>query len=116
MYINGKAKIGKESGEKIEINILMADIFDTNNCFKAMVMCQISDFYDDGTSRDIEVQIFELVSKCNYFECNNLDFGTNFNVKMDKVYLEVDYVSGDIFRLFINQDDEDNTMVSLTKD
>lgn len=116
MYIVGDAKIGKKDYEKFSITILMADIFDTNNCFKAMIMCRFNDEDKLPMEKDIEVEINEVVANSNYFEVINLDFGNLFKVEMFDFYAEADFLSGDIFRMFISNEDESSNIVSIKKD
>jgi len=113
MYINGKAKIGTKNGEKYEITVLMADIFDTNNCFKAMLMCRFDDEIKLLMEKDIEVEINQVINVADYFECINLDFGKQFKIEMFDFYAEADFLAGDIFRMFISNEDESDTKISL---
>jgi len=114
MYLNGKAifKNSKEN-KSYDVEVLLADVFDTNNCFNAMMMIDVD--LGDHISSDIDIteDIFNQINKCDIFCCTNIDFGKTFDIEMKDIYIDVDYGSGSIVRAYLSVEDE-STQTTVT--
>ncbi len=103
MYINGKAKLINKN-KKYDATILIADIFDDNNCLKANLMMDI-DCYNKKDNRIIEMQTFDAVSRATTLKCTSIIAGSVYDVSMKDIYIDADYGSGSIVRAYLYIED-----------
>lgn len=104
MHIYEKGAVFKSSNSDIEIecSVLVADIFELNTDFKAMIVVDVDEFNYEHTPDDKTLKYMEDLSKCDIFECNATAMGNNFRCNFKNVIVDADYGNGSILRLFVH--------------
>ena len=116
MYISNVIVFSNtKTGKKIFGNVLVSDVFENNNTFKACVMVEINislrGFEFDYKCDDIEV--IEELSKCDSVMFNSLEFGRSSVITFDNITIDSDYCISNCARVYLlSENDMADNVVS----
>ena len=111
MYLNGGIIFeDNDSKKKVFGEVLVSDVFENNNTFKACVMVSVDEFLEgfeiDDNDGDIEGAIMIQLSKCDTVSFSVLEFGTNRVVTFKDIIIDCDFCVSDCARVYIMSDDD----------
>ena len=112
MYLNGGIIFeDNDSKKKVFGEVLVSDVFENNNTFKACIMVSVDEFLggfeiDDNDGVDIEVAIMRQLSECDTVSFNVLEFGTNRVVTFKDIIIDCDFCVSNCARVYIMSDDD----------
>ena len=115
MHIYEKGAILKSSKSdiKIEVSVLVADIFELNTNLKAMVVVDVDSFSYEFTNDSEAVAYMKAISECDMFECEATAMGHNFSCVFDDCTIEADYANGSIVRFYLEVEDYDSHVIKV---